>query len=98
MIVTMRITTITVTFHNTKKNQTLFFFLYFKNIFEYNFYMVIKRGANVKRHYILTVCNMTYASLFVSFCRILYAGNAYFWDVRWSCAPPPENLFYFFLF
>ena len=62
MIVTMRITTITVTFHNTKKKKK-HFKKKFKNIFENNFYMVIKRGVNVKRNYILTVCNMTCLNL-----------------------------------
>ena len=41
------------TFHNTKKIFSSFIFL---NISENNFYMVIKRGSNRKRHYNIFTC------------------------------------------
>ena len=43
------------------KNYKIYFL--FLNIFENNFYMVIKRASNGKRHYILPVCNMTCLNL-----------------------------------
>ena len=46
--------TLTLTyFQDTKKREVLL------NIFENNFYIVIKKGFNGKRHYILPVCNLT---------------------------------------
>ena len=56
--------------------------------------MVIKRGANVKRHYILTVCNMTCLNLLaVSFTP----ETPSFGTFGGVAHPPPTENFFFFL-
>ena len=56
--------------------------------------MVIKKGSNGKRHYILPVCS-NYLRYFL---RILYAGTPNFVTFGDVAHPPPWGFFFKFLF
>ena len=59
--------------------------------------MVIKRGANVKRHCILTVCNMTCLNLCWFFAVAFTPETTSFGTFGGVAHPPPlENLFCLF--
>ena len=80
----------------TKEKLPLFFW-HFLNIFKNNFYMVIKRGSNGKRHYILPVCNVTCLNLSLVF-AVSFTPRTPILGRSVESRTPLEEFFFFLIF